>query len=134
MKKHILHHLMTVSRTFPDGDGREIEILFTLLYYSKLYCAFRYMDEEEPENNYMCFSLRNQELLPEAFEPDDRDKLYGILDYIQMDLAYEPGQHFIWLEDQKQVISGQPILISNGRLLFRRIGERIAAIRKGGQG
>lgn len=125
-----------IYRELPSEYKREIEIHFTILYKSKLYANFHYSDDEMIRLHCMRFILSDEnELLNKEIEPDGEDNLFELMSLIEDAGNYEPGQHFIWLEDKQSLILKDRILENNQERLikdfYNRTGKERKAIQKG---
>lgn len=130
MKRELLIKRKKFFREFPNEDKREIEIHFTLLYRSRLYACFHFLDDEMTQVNCMCFTLVDQELHKEGINPDEADNLLDIMALIEDENGYEPGQHFVWLEDKQSLVLEERILENNQEQFLRRLYERTTKARK----
>ena len=130
MRKEIFKNRKKIIREFPNEDKREIEIHFTLLYKSRLYACFHFLDDETTQVNCMRFTLADQELHKEGINPDEAENLLDIMALIEDESGYEPGQHFVWLEDKQSLVLEEQILENNQEQFLRRLYERTTKARK----
>lgn len=130
MRKEIFKNRKKIFREFPNEDKREIEIRFTLLYKSRLYACFHFLDDEMTQVNCMRFTLADQELHKEGINPDEAENLLDIMALIEDESGYEPGQHFVWLEDKQSLVLEERILENNQEQFLRRLYERTTKARK----
>ena len=130
MRKEIFKNRKKIIREFPNEDKREIGIHFTLLYKSRLYACFHFLDDETTQVNCMRFTLADQELHKEGINPDEAENLLGIMALIEDESGYEPGQHFVWLEDKQSLVLEERILENNQEQFLRRLYERTTKARK----
>ena len=130
MRKEIFKNRKKIIREFPNEDKREIEIHFTLLYKSRLYACFHFLDDETTQVNCMRFTLADQELHKEGINPDEAENLLDIMALIEDESGYEPGQHFVWLEDKQSLVLEERILENNQEQFLRRLYERTTKARK----
>lgn len=110
MKEEHLKNKNKIIRESPDIPDKKMEILFTVLYNSKLYCAFRFLDEENGQINYARFILEDREMRLEVTDPKKDQELISIMYYILDEGDYQPGQHFVWLHDKQELILKDGIL------------------------
>lgn len=117
MKKEHLKNRKKIIRECPDMPSKKMEILFTILYNSRLYCAFRFLDEEEGEIYYSRFTLEDQEMQLKKIDTQKDQELLTIMNCILEEGNYQTGQHFVWLHDKHELIL-QGSILDNQEMAF----------------
>ena len=123
MKKEYLKNRKKIIWEYPYDPGKKIEILFTILYNSKLYCAFRFLDEEEGTTYCTCFTFEEKKLQLEEIDRQKGQEILSIMECILEDGNYQPGQHFVWLQDGRELLLQDGILDNQEKKGWERLLE-----------